>query len=416
MDKSSRRVVVTGLGLISPAGNSVSAAWEVVNSGISSLSHVDPSFTGSTLVRATGSVSLLEGLLEKSTLTAKDRRRLSLCSQYALLASNQAIDDSGLTITDSNRHRVGVIIGSGMGGQHIIQKNATDFVLRGPKKVSPFFIPAGIVNMPSGFVAQKIDCLGPCFAAVSACASASHSIGTAARLISHGDADVMITGGTEACINLLTIAGFENMKALSLSQDPGSASRPWDQDRDGFVISEGAGTLVLEELEYARSRGATIYAELVGFGASADAYHFTQPEPSGRGMEMAMRNALSDAGLAPADIDYVNAHATSTPAGDMIEHDSIARLMHSTNPGVLVSSTKSVTGHMLGAAGAAEAIFSIMAMREGLAPPTINLDKPQAGVSLDLVPHQSKEKDIRTVLSNSFGFGGTNSCLIFSSL
>ncbi len=351
-------------------------------------------------------------------LDEQDRRRLSEFIQYGAYAAWHAYLDSGLEINELNANRVGVIIGSGIGGLPMIEDVSVALHNHGARKVKPFFVPASIINMTSGFVSQKLNCQGPNLSMVSACASGSHSIGYAARTIAYGDADVMFSGAAEKASNPLGIAGFASMKALSTNynDDPTKASRPWDKARNGFVLGDGAGVLVLEEYEHACKRDAKIYAELTGFGMSSDAYHIARPEPNGKGIYLAMRNALTDAKLEPQAVDYINAHGTSTPLGDMIEYNSVENLFDAGSPNLMMSSTKSMTGHLLGAAGAIEAIFSIMAIKDNIAPPTINLDNPEDSITLNLVPHTAKKHNIKNAMSNSFGFGGANSCLVFSDL
>lgn len=407
---SNRRVVVTGMGMVSPLGNTVSTTWEGIlagKSGVSLITRFDPS------LMSTHIAAEVKGFDPLLALDAKEARRLDTFTLFAAEAARQAMYDSNLTITDEIAARVGCAIGSGIGGLQYVEKNRDAYVQGGPRKISPFFIIGTIVNMAPGIISMKYNLQGPNISIVTACTTGSHNIGIAARTIAYGDADVMLAGGAEMVTTPLGVGGFDIIKALSTRNDaPEKASRPWDKDRDGFVLGEGAGILVLEELEFAKKRGAGIYAELVGFGMSADAFHMTAPEPTARGTSKAMINALQDAKLAPKDVDYVNAHGTSTMA-DTLEVLAIKKALGDHAYHCLVSSTKSMTGHLLGAAGAVEAIFSILAIRDQIAPPTINLDNPDEGCDLDLVPHTPRPAKIDVVLSNSFGFGGTNGCLIF---
>ncbi|MEM7282226.1 MAG: beta-ketoacyl-ACP synthase II, partial [Pseudomonadota bacterium] len=348
-------------------------------------------------------------------LSPKDARKMDPFIHYGVAASKDALDDSGLEVTDANADRIGVAVGAGIGGIGTIENNVEKYLAHGsPKKVSPFFVPASIINMVSGHVSIQYGVKGPNIAIVTACTTATHNIGAAARMIQYGDADVMLAGGTEMATTPLGLGGFCALRALSTrNDDPERASRPWDKERDGFVLSDGAAVLVLEELEHARARGANIYAEMAGFGMSADAHHMTAPPDDGDGARRSMANALKDAELNPDQIDYINAHATSTLVGDSGETIAIRRAFGDHADNLAVSSTKSMTGHLLGAAGGVEAIFSILAIRDGVAPPTINLDNPDEGCDLDYVPHEARNMTIETALSNSFGFGGTNGTLIF---
>ena len=410
--KLSRRVVVTGIGILSPVGVDLRSSWQAINSGCSgvqSISHFD----------TTGFTTTIAGMVPEyeSVMDAKDRRRMDRFIDLGVCASHQALSDSGIVITEDNAHRIGVSIGSGIGGLELIEKNIQALGNSGPRKVSPFYIPGTIINMCSGYVSQLYNCRGPNLAMVSACASGAHSIGYAARSIAYGDADVMLAGGAESASTPSGIAGFSNLKALSRRNDsPEQASRPWDDDRDGFVLGDGAGVVVLEEYESAKARGATIYGEVIGFGMSGDAHHITAAEPGGRGMYASMSNALADAQINADALHYINAHGTSTPLADPIEHAAVKRLLGNSASRVPMSSTKSMTGHLLGAAGAIEAIFSLMAMRDNIAPPTINLHNPAAGCDMNLVPHEAQEHTIDCVLSNSFGFGGTNVSLVFAAI
>lgn len=406
-----RRVVVTGLGMVTPLGLSVKETWKGIlegRSGVRTITHLDVSDSP---VRIAACVQDFDSA---PYMNPKDARRLDTFIQYGVAASKQALDDSGLDLSSINLERVGVAIGSGIGGLPIIQKNCHVLETSGPRKISPFFIPGSIINMVAGYVSIAFGLQGPNISIVSACTTGTHNIGHAARMIMYGDADVMVTGGAEMATTLLAIGGFASARALSTrNDDPQRASRPWDRDRDGFVLGEGAGILILEEYEYAKKRGAEIYAELIGFGMSADAYHMTAPLEDGKGFVNSMVNTMHDAKVSPGDIDYINAHGTSTPAGDVIEALAIKKAFGDRAHSVPVSSTKSMTGHLLGAAGAVEAIFSILAIRDQVAPPTINLDNPDEGCDLNFVPHVAQPTNIDIVLSNSFGFGGTNGSLLF---
>lgn len=408
---SRRRVVVTGLGMLSPLGVDVASSWQGVlggRSGIGLIEHVDLSAHGT---RFGGSV---RGFDVEQYLSAKEARKLDLFIQYGLAAGFQAIRDSGLEITDANRERVGVALGSGIGGLTNIENNAVVLNQQGPRRISPFLVPGSIINMISGFLSIHLGLQGPNYAIATACTTGTHCIGMAARNIAYGEADVMIAGGSEMATCGLGIGGFGAARALSTrNDDPQGASRPWDKGRDGFVLSDGAGALVLEELEHAKARGANIYAELVGFGMSGDAYHMTSPPADGAGAARCMANAVRDAGLNVEQIQYINAHGTSTPAGDIAEATAVKSVFADHAYKLAVSSTKSMTGHLLGAAGAVEAIFSVLAIRDQIAPPTINLQDPDEGCDLDFVPDQAKPMAIDAVLSNSFGFGGTNGSLVF---
>jgi 3-oxoacyl-[acyl-carrier-protein] synthase II len=408
---SRRRVVVTGLGMLSPLGVDVPSSWQGVldgRSGIGLIEHIDLSAHGT---RFGGSV---RGFDVEQYLSAKEARKLDLFIQYGLAAGFQAVRDSGLEITDDNRERVGVAMGSGIGGLTNIESNAVVLNQQGPRRISPFLVPGSIINMISGFLSIHLGLQGPNYAIATACTTGTHCIGMAARNIAYGEADVMIAGGSEMATCGLGIGGFGAARALSTrNDDPQAASRPWDKGRDGFVLSDGAGALVLEELEHAKARGANIYAELVGFGMSGDAYHMTSPPADGAGAARCMANAVRDSGLNVEQIQYINAHGTSTPAGDIAEATAVKSVFGDHAYILAVSSTKSMTGHLLGAAGAVEAIFSVLAIRDQIAPPTINLHDPDEGCDLDFVPHQAKPMAIDAVLSNSFGFGGTNGSLVF---
>ena len=413
---SKRRVVVTGLGIISAVGNEVEEAWaNVVNgrTGIAPITRFDVSrFT----TRFGGEVREFNAA---DYMSPKDARKMDAFMHYGIAACKHAIEDGGLEIDESNADRIGIVFGSGIGGIETIEQNVVKYYDSGrsPRRISPFFIPGSIINMVSGHVSIMYGMTGPSLSVVTACTTATHAVGVAARTIAYGDADVMIAGGSEMATTSLGIGGFCSAKALSTRNDePTRASRPWDLDRDGFVLSDGAGALVLEDYERARARGAKIYAEVAGFGMSSDAHHMTAPLESGEGARRCMVNAMADAGLNPEDIDYVNAHGTSTPLGDKAETLAIRRAFGAHADSVPVSSTKSVTGHLLGAAGGVEAIFSILALRDGVIPPTINLDTPDPECDLDYVPNEARHQPLRVALSNSFGFGGTNGTLIFRAL
>lgn len=408
---SRRRVVVTGMGMLSPLGTDVPSSWEGVlagRSGIGPLEHMDVSAFST---RFGGSV---KGFDVEQYLPAKEARKLDLFIQYGLAASFQAVRHSGLEITDANRERIGVVMGSGIGGLTNIENNCKSLLEQGPRRISPFFVPGSIINMVSGFLSIHLGIQGPNYAVTTACTTGTHSIGMAARNIAYGEADVMVAGGSEMAACGLGLGGFGAARALSTrNDDPTRASRPWDKDRDGFVLSDGAGAVVLEELEHAKARGATIYAELVGFGMSGDAYHMTAPPETGAGAARCMANALRDAGLNPDQVQYINAHGTSTLAGDLAEASAVKSVFGEHAYRLAVSSTKSMTGHLLGAAGAVEAIFSILSIRDQVAPPTINLENPSEGCDLDFVPGEARAMPIEVAVSNSFGFGGTNGSLIF---
>ncbi|HLB57075.1 MAG TPA: beta-ketoacyl-ACP synthase II [Coxiellaceae bacterium] len=405
-----RRVVVTGMGMLSPLGNSVDETWKAIlagKSGVAPITRFDAS------VMPTHIAAEVKNFDPSLAVDVKEARRFDTFVLFAAEAARQAILDSGLIITDELALRAGCAIGSGIGGLGQIERNRDAFVEGGPRKISPFFIIGAIINMAPGIVSMKHNLQGPNISIVTACTTGSHNIGEAARMIAYGDADVMVAGGVEMVTTELGIGGFNIIKALSTRNDaPTKASRPWDKDRDGFVLGEGAGILVLEELEHAKKRGAKIYAELAGFGMSADAFHTTAPEPNARGTSQAIINALHDAKLNPDQVDYVNAHGTSTMA-DTLEILAIKKALGDHAYKCMTSSTKSMTGHLLGAAGAVEAIFSILAIRDQVAPPTINLDNPDEGCDIDLVPHHARQAKIDVVVSNSFGFGGTNGSLIF---
>jgi len=404
---------VTGLGIVSPVGSTIETAWKNVLAGKSGIGPITRFDVSAFPVRFGGAV---QGFEAEKYLSAKDLRKMDPFMHYGFAAAADALKDSGIQVTQENSPRIGVAMGAGIGGLDTIEENYQKYSETGsPKKISPFFVPGSIINMISGHVSMHFKLTGPNIATVTACTTSTHSIGLAARLVQYGDADVMIAGGGEMATTPLGLGSFCQARALSQrNDDPQAASRPWDKDRDGFVLSDGAGAVVLEEYEHAKKRGARIYAELVGFGMSGDAHHITAPPEDGEGARLAMANALRDASLAPEDVQYLNAHATSTELGDLAETIAIKRTFGDHAYKLAVSSTKSMTGHLLGAAGAVEAIFSILAIRDQVAPPTINLDNPGEGCDLDYVPHTAREMPIRVVLSNSFGFGGTNGSLIFS--
>ena len=408
---SDRRVVVTGLGAVSPVGNTVSSAWENIvagQSGAAPITHFDASTFPVQFSCSVKDFDIGE------YMPPKDARKMGVFIHFGMAAGIQALTDAGIEVTDSNRHRIGVAIGSGIGGLPEIEENHEILQKGGPRKLSPFFVPATIINMISGHLSIRYGLQGPNLSIVTACTTGTHNIGDAARLIEHGDADVMVAGGAEYATSPLGVGGFAAARALSTrNDDPVAASRPWDVDRNGFVLGDGAGVLVLEEYEHARSRGANILAELVGYGMSADAHHMTQPAASGEGAQRCMTNALRDAGMNPHEIDYINAHGTSTRVGDVAEAEGIKAGFGDHAHALAVSSTKSMTGHLLGAAGGLEAVFSVLALRDQIAPPTINLDQPDAGCDLDFVPHEARNMKIDSVLSNSFGFGGTNGTVVF---
>jgi len=409
---SKRRVVVTGLGIVSPVGHDIATAWAAIVAGRSGIAPITRFDTTRFPVHFGGEI---RDLALDPYINAKEARRMDAFMQYGVVAGMQAMRDSGLEITDQNSERVGVLMGAGMGGLESIEQTYEKYLeTHSPKKVSPFFIPASIINLVSGHLSIEYKLTGPNLAVATACTTSTHAIGLAARLIQYGEADAMLAGGSEMATCYTGVSGFAQAKALSLrNDDPQGASRPWDRDRDGFVMGDGAGAMVLEELELARARGARIYAEVTGFGMSGDAFHVTAPPADGDGARKAMVNALKDARLNPDEIQYINAHATSTELGDRAETLAIRRAFGSAAEKIAVSSTKSMTGHLLGAAGAVEAIFSILALRDQVAPPTINLHQPGEGCDLDYVPNTARPMALTNVLSNSFGFGGTNGSLIF---
>lgn len=405
------RVVVTGLGLVAPNGNSVKASWANTLNGVSGIGPITCFDASNFSVRIAGEISDFD---VTEILSAKEARKMDPFIHYGLAAAIEAIDDAGLEITEENARRVGTIIGSGIGGLPGIEKGYQSFIDGGPRRISPFFVPSNIINMIAGNLSIKYGIKGPNYAIVSACSTGAHCIGLAARTIERGEQDAIIAGGAEFATCPTGIGGFASAKALSTrNDDPTAASRPWDAGRDGFVLADGAGVVVLESLEHAQQRGATIYAELVGFGINSDAYHMTAPSPNGEGAAECMRLALDDAGVALDAVSYINAHGTSTPAGDKAETDAVKRLFGDHAYKLAMSSTKSMVGHMLGAAGGAEAVFTILALRDQVAPPTINFEDPDPECDLDYVPNTAREMPIDVALSNSFGFGGTNGTLVF---
>ena len=408
---SKRRVVVTGLGIVSPVGIGVQSAWANIVAGNSGITNITRFDAGAFASQVAGEV---KGFEVTQYLSPKDARRMDTFIQYGLVAGMEAVKDAGIEVTEENAERIGVNIGSGIGGLPMIEDTDAVYHEGGPRKISPFFIPGSIINMISGNLSIMYGFKGPNLAIVTACTTATHCIGDSARLIEYGDADIMIAGGAESCISPLAVGGFSSARALSTrNDDPATASRPWDVDRDGFVIGEGAGVLVLEEYEHAKKRGAKIYCEVSGFGMSADAYHMTSPSENGEGAARCMRNALKNAGINADQVDYVNAHGTSTPAGDMAETQAAKAFFGEHVKKVAMSSTKSMTGHLLGAAGGVEAVFSSLAVRDQIAPPTINLFNQDPKCDLDYVPNVARNMKIDVAISNSFGFGGTNGTLVF---
>jgi 3-oxoacyl-[acyl-carrier-protein] synthase II len=400
--------------MVTPLGNTVASTWEAIlasRSGIATIEHFDATpFT-------TQFAGNIRGLDVEQYMPLKDARKMDLFIQYGLVASIQAVEDSGFVVTEENADRCGSAIGSGIGGIGAIEENRDLINSKGPRRISPFFVPGSIINMVAGNLAIKYGLRGPNIAVTTACTTGTHNIGLAARMIALGEADMMVAGGAEMACTPVGLGGFAAARALSTRNDnPQAASRPWDKDRDGFVLADGAGILVLEEYESAKQRGAKIYAELCGFGMSDDAYHMTSPPDDGNGAARSMMNALRDAKINAADIQYINAHGTSTPAGDIAECRAVKSVLGSAAAQVAVSSTKSMTGHLLGAAGAIEAIFSVLAIRDQVAPPTINLDNPENECDLNFVPHQPQSMSVRYAMSNSFGFGGTNGTLLFGKI
>lgn len=414
-----RRVVITGMGIVSPVGTGIEYAWKNVvdgNSGVRKIDEFDVSDLASQIAGVPVRGTEPGQYNPDAVVDAREQRKLDKCIIYGMVAADEAIKDAGLDNYTGDKTRIGVSVGSGIGGFNTIYDNCIELYTGGPRRVSPFFIPKGIINMTAGNISIKYGFQGPNISVVTACATGAHSIGEAARMIKYGDADIMICGGTEGAVSRIALAGFSAMRALSTRNDnPQAASRPWDKDRDGFIMAEGAGILVLEEYEHAVARGAKIYAEVAGYGMSGDAYHITAPAQNGEGGMRAMVAAMKDAGVEPSDVDYVNAHGTSTGLGDVGELAAVQQLFGDLP--VSMSSTKSVTGHLLGAAGAVEAIFCVLAMRDGVVPPTINLDNPEDAVgNFDLVPNVAKNKTVNVALSNSFGFGGTNASLILKKI
>lgn len=409
-----RRVVITGLGMVSPVGLTVPESWKNIlegKSGVAPITHFDVS------AFATRFAAGVKDFNPSRYIPIKDIKKMDFFIHYGIAAAREAIDDAGLVATEDNAHRIGVAIGSGMGGLPGIEKGHNSYLAGGPRKMSPFYVPGNIINMISGNVSILYGMKGPNMSVATACSTGTHNIGLAGRLIEYGDADVMIAGGSEMATSPTGLGGFCAARALSArNDDPQTASRPWDRDRDGFVLGDGAGVIVLEEYEFARKRRARIYAELAGSGMSSDAYHITLPQAEGQGAEHCMVNALRNAGLKPEDVDYINAHGTSTPAGDKAETRAIKACFGEHAYKLAISSTKSMVGHMLGAAGGVEAIFSVLAIRDQVAPPTINLFTPDPDCDLDYVPNTACEMKIDVVLSNSFGFGGTNGTLVFQRL
>ena len=411
MKQLHRRVVVTGLGILSPIGNTISDAWSSCTEGISGITNVDVGISNSPVSIG----AQLKNFNTSDHLDPKEVRRIDPFIQYGLIAANQSIADSGiLDLPSLNKEKVGMNFGAGIGGIQTIENNKIILESKGHKKVSPFFVPGSIVNMISGLVSIKHGFMGPNTSVVTACSTGNHCIGTAARSIAYGEADVMIAGGAEMASTPLSISGFISARALSTNSDPELACRPWDKDRDGFILADGAGSLVLEDYEHAKKRNAHIYAEIIGFGMSSDAYHMTAPPEDGRGAALSMKNALIDAELNHEDIDYINAHGTSTPLGDLAETRAVKTIFKNSMPSI--SSTKSMTGHTLGAAGAIESIFCIKSLNDNVVPPTINLINQDSECDLDYTPLKSIDKKVSVAMNNSFGFGGTNSTLVFKKI
>ena len=410
MKQLHRRVVVTGLGILSPIGNTLDEAWTSCINGTSGITNIDINLDNNP-IKVGGR---LKNFNPEDFLDSKEIRRIDPFIQYGIIAANQSIEHSGILNSKTDLSRIGVNFGAGIGGIDTIEKNKSLLEKRGYKKVSPFFVPGSIVNMISGLVSIKHGFMGPNTSVVTACSTGNHCIGTAARSIAYGEADVMIAGGAEMASTPLSIAGFISARALSMNSDPQTASRPWHKDRDGFVLSDGAGSLVLEDFDHAKARGATIHAELIGFGASSDAHHMTAPPEDGRGAVLSMINAINDAEINLSEVDYINAHGTSTPLGDIAETIALKKVFGESVP--QISSTKSMTGHTLGAAGAIESIFCIKAINDGIIPPTINLDNPDSQCDLNYTPLVSTEKKVNVAMNNSFGFGGTNSTLVFKKI
>ncbi len=406
-----RRVVVTGLGLVTPLGIGVEPSWTSLLAGQSGVRRITQFDASAFPTQIAGEV---DGFDPEAFIEPKEVKKVDRFIQFAIAAADMAMTDSGLKVDEESADRVGVAVGAGMGGLPIIERVHSVFTEKGPRRISPFFIPSVLINLASGHISIRFGVKGPNLAHVTACATGSHAIGDSFRIIERGDADAMITGGTESCITPLGVGGFNAMKALSTRNDePEKASRPFDRDRDGFVMGEGAGVMVLESLDHARARGARIYAEIIGYGLTSDAYHITSPDPGGDGAARCIRMALKGAGLSPEAVDYINAHGTSTKYGDELETLAIKSVFKEHARRLVVSSTKSMTGHLLGAAGGIEGVFSVLAIRDGKIPPTINLDHPDPECDLDYAPHTLRERDVKVSLSNSFGFGGTNACIVF---
>lgn len=412
---SKRRVVVTGMGILSPVGNDLESAWSALLSGKSGISLIEHFDATAYSTRFAGLVKDFNG---EDYISRKDMRKMDHFIQYGLAAGIQAIEDAGLVFEELDTHRIGVAVGSGIGGLGLIEENHSNLLESGPRKISPFFVPSTIINMIAGHLSIKYKLMGPNIAISTACATGVHNIGYAARTITYGDADIMLAGGSEKASTPLGIGGFSAARALSTRNDnPQAASRPWDKDRDGFVLGDGAGVIVLEEYEHAKKRGAKIYAELIGFGMSGDGYHMTSPPENGEGAAHAVINTLRDANVVPSQIGYINAHGTSTPIGDIAETRAVKSVFKDDANHIMISSTKSMTGHLLGAAGAIESIFTILSLRDQAIPPTINLDNPDAECTLDYVPYEARQvKNLEYALCNSFGFGGTNSALLFKKI
>ena len=409
-----RRVVITGLGMVCPVGLNVDESWNNILNGVSGIATLENIDTEEQTVKFGGSVKNFD---ISSYLTPKDAKKMDIFIHYGMAAGIQAIEDSGLEITNKNAERIGVAIGAGIGGLHTIEKTTNLYRDKGPRRISPFFVPSSIINMVSGNLSIKYGLKGPNFAIVTACTTGTHNIGDASRIIEYGDADVMIAGGTEMSTTDCGLGGFAAARALSTrNDDPQTASRPWDIDRDGFVLGDGAGVMVLEEYEHAKKRGAKIYAEVSGYGMSGDAYHMTLPSEGGEGASRCMNNALNNAGINPSQVNYINAHGTSTPAGDIAETNAVKLTLDSHAKNIVMSSTKSMTGHLLGAAGGIEAIFTALAIRDQVAPPTINIFNQDPKCDLDYAANQTKEMKINHSISNSFGFGGTNGSIVLSKI
>ena len=409
-----RRVVITGLGIVCPVGNTIAEAWQNIlngKSGIATLENIDIEAQAVTFGGSVTNFDISE------YLSPKEAKKMDIFIHYGMAAGIQAIEDSGIEVTETNAERIGVAIGAGIGGLTTIEKTADLFREKGPKRISPFFVPSSIINMVSGNLSIKYGLKGPNFAIVTACTTGTHNIGDASRIIEYGDADVMIAGGTEMSTTNCGLGGFAAARALSTrNDDPQTASRPWDIDRDGFVLGDGAGVMVLEEYEHAKKRGANIYAELTGYGLSSDAYHMTLPSEGGEGAARCMKNAINNAGINSNEVDYINAHGTSTPAGDIAETDAAKLALGSHSNNIVMSSTKSMTGHLLGAAGGIEAIFSTLSIKDQVAPPTINIFNQDPQCDLDYAANEAKEISINNAISNSFGFGGTNGSILISKL